>query len=66
MSDLVNFPKWEEILAACPNLPEGDLRSFWQGFELHQQDLVQCIDRLALDELEHSVKYPTPSVEKCN
>jgi hypothetical protein len=55
VSDLPNFPQWEEILVTCPNLPEGDLRSFWQGFEQHQQDLVECIDRLALDELERSV-----------
>jgi hypothetical protein len=55
VSDLPNFPQWEEILVACPNLPEGDLRSFWQGFEQHQQDLVDCIDRLALDDLERWV-----------
>jgi hypothetical protein len=55
VSDLPNFPQWDEILVACPNLPEGDLRSFWQGFEQHQQDLVDCIDRLALDDLERSV-----------
>ena len=56
VTDLPNFPQWDEILVACPNLSEGDLRSFWQGFEQHQQDLVEHIDRLALDDLERSVR----------
>ena len=55
VSDLPNFPQWDEILVACPTLPEGNLRAFWQGFEQHQQDLVECIDRLGFDDLERSV-----------
>ena len=55
ISDSPNFPQWDEILVACPSLPEGDLRSFWQGFEQHQQDLIECIDRLGFEDLERSV-----------
>jgi len=55
VSDIQNFPHWDEIIVACPGLPEGDLRSFWRGFEQHQQDLAMCIDQLALDEVERMV-----------
>lgn len=57
MIELQGFPQWEEVMVACPGLPEGDLRSFWQEFEQHQQGLVQCIDRLAFDEFELSVGH---------
>lgn len=33
------------------------MRAFWQGFEQHQQDLVQCIERQAFDDFEHHVSF---------
>lgn len=59
VSDLSDFPQWEEVLVACPGLPEDDLRSFWQGFEGHQQELIDYNNALQLDDLEHSVSSPS-------
>jgi len=54
-SNLPDFPQYKEVVEACPHLSQGDLSSFWQGFELHQQQLLNCIDRSGFDEYEDLV-----------
>jgi hypothetical protein len=53
--DEVRFPQIEDVLAACPDENEGDIRSFWTGFCQHQQDLVSCIASGAYDAVEAHV-----------